>query len=62
MLCCDCAYLGDKYSFPQPNNMIDIDPVNPAIKHYYCCCGDCDLYARDITGLGIEHCDYLEEV
>lgn len=23
--CCECQYLGDKYSFEQPNDLIDMD-------------------------------------
>lgn len=39
ILCCDCQYCGDKYSFPLPNDLIEVDSENPFIKHYYCCCG-----------------------
>ena len=61
-LCCDCQYCGDKYSFPIPNDLIYMDPENPILKHFYCCCGDCDLYGKDITGLGIHECEHFEEL
>lgn len=48
-LCTDCQYCGDKHSFPEPNCLIDVDPGNQFIKHYYCCCGDCDFYEQDIA-------------
>lgn len=59
-LCCDCQYCGDKYSFPLPNDLIDVDPSNSAIKRYYCCCGDCARYGEDITGEGIEQCECFD--
>lgn len=59
-LCCDCQYCGDKYSFPQPNELADVDPSNPFIKRYYCCCGDCEHYGDDITGKGIYECDCFD--
>lgn len=62
MICSDCQYCGDKYSFPLPNDLIDIDDKNPLIKHYYCCCGDCELYRKDITSLGIKVCKYFDEL
>lgn len=52
-LCCDCQYCGDKYSFPLPNDKIEVDPENPLLKHFYCCCGDCELYEHDVTSLGV---------
>ena len=61
-LCCDCAYCGDKFSFPLPNDKIECDPSNPFIKHFYCCCGDCDNYDKDITPLGIQKCSFFEEI
>ena len=61
-LCCDCQYCGDKYSFPIPNDLLHMDPENPILKHFYCCCGDCDLYGKDITGLGIHECEHFEEL
>lgn len=61
MLCCDCQYLGDKYSFPQPNDIVDVDKNNEFIKHFYCCCGDCDMYEKDITALDIKMCECFEE-
>lgn len=61
-LCCDCQYCGDKYSFPEPNDLILMDPENPILKHFYCCCGDCNLYGKDITGLGIHECEHFEEL
>lgn len=61
-VCCDCAYCGDKFSFPLPNDKIEIDPNNPMIKHYYCCSGDCKNYGKDITSLRINHCNCFEEL
>lgn len=26
ILCCDCQYCGDKYSFPIPNDLMEVDP------------------------------------
>lgn len=60
ILCSDCCYLGDKYSFEQPNELLDTDPCNPFLKHYYCNCGDCDNYRKDITFLGITECCCFE--
>ena len=59
-LCSDCGYLGDKYSFPLPNDLADADPGNPCIKHYYCCCGDSELYGKDVTGVMITDCSCYE--
>ena len=53
ILCCDCQYCGDKYSFPLPNDLIEVDSENPFIKHYYCCCGDSEFYGKDITNLDL---------
>ena len=61
-ICCDCQYLGDKYSFSLPNDLIDVDLNNTCIKHYYCCCGDCKLYGNDVTGLMVTECDSFEEL
>ena len=61
-LCCDCQFCGDKYSFPEPNDLIYMDPENPMLKHFYCCCGDCNLYGKDITGLGICECEHFKEL
>lgn len=60
-ICTECANLGDKFSFPLPNNLIDMDVENPFIKHYYCCCGDCDMYKKDITGILIKNCEWFQE-
>lgn len=62
ILCCDCQYCGDKYSFPLPNDLIEVDSENPFIKHYYCCCGDSEFYGKDITNLGFTKCDSFEEL
>lgn len=62
LLCCDCQYCGDKYSFPLPNDLIVTDNSNPFIKHYYCCCGDSKFYEQDITDLGVTCCDNFEEL
>lgn len=60
ILCSDCCYLGDKYSFEQPNELLDTDPNNPFLKHYYCNCGDCDNYRKDITSANITSCSCFE--
>lgn len=61
-ICCDCQFCGDKYSFPEPNDLIETDPENPMLKHFYCCCGDSELYGKDITGLDIQECEHFEEL
>lgn len=61
-ICYGCQFCGDKHSFPEPNDLIETDPENPLLKHYYCCCGDCDLYEKDITGLGIQECEHFKEL
>ena len=61
-LCGRCQYCGDKYSFPEPNDLLEFDPDNPLLKHIYCCCGDCDLYGKDITNLGIYECKHFNEL
>lgn len=55
-----CAYTA--YSFPLPNDKILYDQENPMLKHFYCCCGDCDLYGKDVTSLGLKKCDCFEEL
>lgn len=62
IICCDCQYCGDKYSFPMPNSLVDVDSENPLLKHFYCCCGDSPHYEHDITALGISRCEYFEEL
>lgn len=59
--CADCGYLGDKYSFPLPNDKIDVDDKNPFLKHYYCCCGDSERYEKDVTNEIVSHCACFEE-
>lgn len=61
-LCCSCQYLGDKFSFPPPNDLPLVDKLNPRLKRYFCCCGDSDLYGLDITGRKINSCQYFEEL
>ena len=61
-ICCRCQYCGDKYSFPEPNDLIYMDPVNPMLKHLYCCCGDCELFEKDITSLGRQECEHFKEL
>ena len=61
-ICCDCQFCGDKFNFPLPNDKIAVDTENPLLKHFYCCCGDSDLYGKDITKLGLKKCDYFEEL
>jgi hypothetical protein len=61
-LCCGCQYLGDKYSFPRPNDFVGIDLGNPCFKHYYCCCGDCERYREDVTNLEITECECFDAI
>lgn len=61
-LCTDCQYCGDKFSFQIPNNLPDVDPQNPLLKRYYCCCGDCERYGQDITGKIIVSCKCFEKL
>lgn len=60
--CVGCCYLGDKYSFPLPNDKIDVDAKNPFLKHYYCCCGDSERYECDVTNEIVSDCDCFEEI
>ena len=60
ILCPDCQYCGDKYSFPMPNDLLEADPENPLLKRFYCCCGDCYLYGQDITRKAITSCECFE--
>lgn len=62
MICTDCQYLGDKFSFLMPNNSPDVDEGNPLLKHYFCCCGDSDQYGKDITSKNIQSCPCFEEL
>lgn len=50
------------YSFPLPNDLIEVDSENPLIKHYYCCCGDSEFYGKDVTNLELTKCDSFEEL
>ena len=61
-VCCDCQYIGDKYSFPRPNNLIDMDEDNPYIKHFYCCMGDCEQYKKDVSVQFIKECECFESI
>lgn len=61
-ICCDCQYNGDKFSFPLPNSLIDVDAENPLLKHYYCCCGDSKFYKQDVSMLGLKQCDCFDEL
>lgn len=54
LLCCDCCYVGDSKSFPQPNDKV--------VRRYYCNCGDSEYYEKDITGIEIKNCESFEEV
>lgn len=60
-LCRTCAYAGDKFSFPLPNDKIIEDEEHPGVKHIYCCCGDCPNYGKDLTFLGVEQCEHHEK-
>ncbi len=59
-ICRRCQYLGDKYSFPLPNNLLEADAQNQ--KKFYCCCGDCTLYGLDVTEREIGVCKWFEEL
>lgn len=61
-ICCNCIFCCDKRGFPEPDDLIEIDPKNPMLEHFYCCCRDCSLYEKDITGLGIQECKHFEEL
>lgn len=61
-ICCDCQYCGDKYSFPLPNDMLEVDENNPLLKAFYCCMGDCVFYGQRIDKLGIMDCNHFEEL
>lgn len=43
-------------------NKIEVDPENPLLNHFYCCCGDCELYEHDATSLGIKTCGHFEKL
>lgn len=58
----ECQYIGDRYSFPNPNPFIGMEATNLSTKRFYCCCGDCEQYAEDITDMGIEQCDCFDEL
>lgn len=49
MKCNTCAFCGDKYSFPLPNELVAADPKSPFGKRLYCCCGNSELYQEDVT-------------
>ena len=61
-ICCECQYCGDKHSFPMPNDLLEVYPENPLLKVLYCCCGDCDLYGKEVTKLGLTECKCFEEL
>lgn len=61
-LCRSCAYCGDKYSFPLPNDLVGEDEDAPCGKHYYCCSGDCERYQEDITYTEVSSCECFEEL
>ena len=58
-MCCDCCYLGDKYSIPLPNDLKDVFE-DGICKHYYCCCGDSAHYRTEITNSVIQNCPCFE--
>lgn len=60
--CVDCQYIGDKYSFPMPNDKEDVFNDNPLMKHYYCCNGDCNQYGREVSSRDIQSCECFEEI
>ena len=47
--CRSCQYIGDKYSFSVPNDLVGADPKDPTKKRLYCCCGDSPYYEEDIA-------------
>ena len=61
-LCGRCQYCGDKHSFPKLNDLLESHPDDPLLKRFYCCCGDCEHYEKDITNLGIRQCVHFEEL
>lgn len=60
--CVVCSYLGDKHSFPLPNDKPDVFEDNPLMKHYYCCCGDCNQYSTDVSVKNIQECECFEDI
>lgn len=51
--CKECQYLGDKFSFPMPNNK--------ALQGHYCCSGDCPQYGQDIKLIS-HPCPFYENI
>lgn len=60
--CGRCQYVGDKFSFEQPNDLIDRDEKYPWVRHYYCNCGDSIHYKQDITDAKIKKCESFKEI
>ena len=61
--CADCAYLGDKYSFPLPNELEDTEHGHPLPKRYYCCCGDSPNYQKCVSStMVVQSCEHFESV
>ena len=61
-LCPRCQYVGDKYSFLEPNDLPGTSSEDPEKKRLYCCCGDSDLYGQDVTDRNISECEPFEEL
>jgi hypothetical protein len=59
MKCQNCQYVGDKFSFEQPNNLLYVDENG---KHFYCNCGDSKHYCKDVTEIKPINCDCFEEL
>lgn len=60
--CYDCAYCGDKFSFPDSENFADVFADNEKMKHFYCCCGDCVNYRKEVFDNTAMNCNCFEGV
>lgn len=61
-LCRRCAYIGDKYSFPMPNDLPAVDAADPTVKCLFCCCGDYTLYGKEVTWEDLKDCEHFDEL
>lgn len=59
-ICCDCAYCGDRFDFPDVPGLVDTSNGG-LIKHYYCTNPCCKFYQHDITSSGITVCYKFDE-
>lgn len=59
--CRDCAFRGDKFSFPLPNGKPMTDPDKPDRKAIFCVNGDCGRYGERVDPDAANTCEYFEE-